>query len=93
MTSLTLYKGVAFDGVNSFPYITSASTFDTYLTGKQQYKQDIHFNRIGEPILINKDYDTAIGYSYGCIDTGSKKYFIIIPYLAIISRFDENNIS
>ena len=87
MTTLTLYKGVAFDGVNSFPHITSKTAFDTYLAGKQQYSQDIHFNRIGEPILINEGYDTAIGYGYGCIDTGSKKYFIIPDSISV----NENN--
>ena len=87
MTSLTLYKGVAFDGVNSFPHITTKSVFDAYLAGKQQYSQDIHFNRIGEPILINEGYDVAIEYSYGCIDTGDKKYFIIPDSISV----NENN--
>jgi len=87
MTSLTLYKGVVFDGVNSFPHITSKETFDAYLSGKQKYSQTIHFNRIGEPILINKGYDTAIEYSYGCIDTGIKKYFIIPDSISV----NENN--
>lgn len=87
MTSLTLYKGVAFDGVNSFPYIPSKETFDAYLSGKQKYSQNIHFNRIGEPILINKGYDTAIEYSYGGIDTGNKKYFIFPDSISV----NENN--
>lgn len=87
MTSLTMYKGVTFDGVNSFPHITSKETFDAYLAGKQQYSQGIHYNRIGEPILINEGYDTAIGYSYGCIVTGNKKYFIIPDSISV----NENN--
>ena len=87
MTTLTLYKGVAFDGVNSFPHITTKSAFDSYLSGKEQYSQGIHFNRIGEPILINKGYDTAISYSYGCIDTGGKKYYIIPDSINV----NENN--
>lgn len=74
---LVLYKNLGFDGVNSFPHIENKVTFDTYLAGKEQYSQSINFNRIGDPILINTDYDTAIGYGYGCIDTGVKKYFII----------------
>lgn len=87
MTSLTLFKGVAFDGVNSFPYIPNQAVFDYYLLAKVQYSQDIHFNRIGEPILINKGYDTAIEYSYGCIDTDNKKYFIIPDSISV----NENN--
>lgn len=87
MTTLTLLKGVAFDGVNSFPHIVSKTAFDSYLAGKQQYAQAITYNRIGEPILINTDYDTAIGYGYGCIDTGTKKYFIIPDSLSV----NENN--
>ncbi len=87
MATLTLYKGVAFDGINSFPYIPSKSAFDSYLSQREQYTQDIHFNRIGEPILINKGYDTAIEYSYGCIDTGDKKYFIIPDSISV----NENN--
>ena len=87
MTTLTLYKGVNFDGVNSFPHITTKSAFDSYLTGKQQYSQAINFNRIGDTILINLDYDTAVGYGYGCIDTGSKKYFIIPDSVSV----NENN--
>lgn len=88
MTTLTLYKGVAFDGVNSFPYIpNNRVVFDGYLAGKAQYAQAIHFNRIGEPILIYKGYDTAIEYSYGCIDTGDKKYFIIPDSINV----NENN--
>lgn len=87
MTTLTLYKGVVFDGVNSFPHITSKETFVAYLAGKQQYSQNIHYNRIGEPILINKGYDKAIGYSYGCIDTDNKKYFIIPDSISV----NENN--
>ena len=84
---LTLYKGVSFDGVNSFPHITAKSAFDGYLAGKQQYSQSITYNRIGDPILINLDYDTAVGYAYGCIDTGSKKYFIIPDSVSV----NENN--
>ena len=87
MTELRLYKGVSFDGVNSFPHITTKSAFDSYLTGKQQYSQAITYNRIGDPILINLDYDTAVGYGYGCIDTGSKKYFIIPDSISV----NENN--
>ena len=87
MTTLTLYKGVAFDGVNSFPHITTKSAFDGYLAGKQQYSQAITYNRIGDTILINLDYDTAVGYGYGCIDTGSKKYYIIPDSLSV----NENN--
>ena len=77
MTTLKLYKGVDFDGVNSFPDIPTKAAFDTYLAAKQQYSQTVQYNRIGEPILIQKGYDVAISYSYGCIDTGTKKYFII----------------
>mgnify|MGYP000853097706 CR=1 FL=1 len=77
MTTLKLYKGVVFDGVNSFPDIPTKATFDAYLAAKQQYSQTVQYNRIGEPILIQKGYDVAISYSYGCIDTGTKKYFII----------------
>ena len=77
MTTLKLYKGVDFDGVNSFPDIPTKAAFDTYLAGKQQYSQSVQYNRIGDPILIQKGYDVAISYSYGCIDTGAKKYFII----------------
>jgi hypothetical protein len=77
MTTLKLYKGVDFDGVNSFPDIPTKATFDAYLAAKQQYSQTVQYNRIGEPILIQKGYDVAISYSYGCIDTGTKKYFII----------------
>lgn len=84
---LTLYKGLNFDGVNSFPNITDQATFDTYLTGKEQYSQTITYNRIGDPILINTDYDTAVSYGYGCIDTGTKKYFIIPDSLSV----NENN--
>lgn len=87
MTTLTLHKGVAFDGVNSFPHITTKATFDTYLAGKEQYNQAITYNRIADPILINTDYDTAIGYSYGCIDTGTKKYYIIPDSISV----NENN--
>ena len=87
MTTLILYKGVAFDGVNSFPYIASKTAFDTYLAGKEQYSQSITYNRIGDPILINEDYDTAVGYGYGCIDTGTKKYFIIPDAVTV----NENN--
>ena len=74
---LVLYKNLDFDGVNTFPYIENKATFDTYLADKEQYDQTITYNRIGDPILINTDYDTAIGYGYGCIDTDTKKYFII----------------
>ena len=84
---LTLYKGLNFDGVNSFPNITTKATFDTYLTGKEQYSQSITYNRIGDPILLNLDYDTAVGYGYGCIDTGTKKYFIIPDSISV----NENN--
>lgn len=84
---LTLYKGVSFDGVNSFPHITAKSAFDGYLAGKQQYSQSITYNRIGDTILINLDYDTAVGYGYGCIDTGSKKYFIVPDSVSV----NENN--
>ena len=87
MTTLSLYKGVSFDGVNSFPHITAKSAFDGYLAGKQQYSQSITYNRIGDPILINLDYDTAVGYGYGCIDTGSKKYFITPDSVSV----NENN--
>lgn len=87
MTTLTLYKGVAFDGVNSFPHITSKTAFDTYLADKVQYSQPITYNRMGDPILINLDYDTAVGYGYGCIDTGDKKYFIIPDTISV----NENN--
>ena len=87
MTTLTLYKGVSFDGVNSFPHITAKSAFDGYLAGKQQYSQSITYNRIGDPILINLDYDTAVGYGYGCLDTGTKKYFIIPDSVSV----NENN--
>ena len=84
---LTLYKGVSFDGVNSFPHITAKSAFDGYLAGKQQYSQSITYNRIGDPILINLDYDTAVGYGYGCIDTGNRKYYIIPDSISV----NENN--
>jgi hypothetical protein len=84
---LTLYKGLNFDGVNSFPNITDQATFDTYLTGKEEYSQTITYNRIGDPILINTDYDTAVSYGYGCIDTGTKKYFIIPDSVTV----NENN--
>ena len=84
---LTLYKGLNFDGVNSFPNITNQATFDTYLTGKEEYSQSIIYNRIGDPILINTDYDTAVSYGYGCIDTGTKKYFIIPDSISV----NENN--
>ncbi len=87
MTTLKLYKGVTFDGVNSFPEIPSKGVFDNYLLQKQQYGQDIDYIRIGEPILINEGYDSAIEYSYGCIDTGDKKYFIILDSIDV----NENN--
>ena len=87
MIELTLYKGVNFDGVNSFPHIVNKATFDSYLTGKEQYSQGINFNRIGEPILINVNYDAAINYSYGCIETDDKKYFIIPDSISV----NENN--
>ena len=87
MTELRLYKGVSFDGVNSFPHITAKSAFDSYLTGKEQYSQVINFNRMGDPILIHLDYDTAVGYGYGCIDTGTKRYFIIPDSVSV----NENN--
>jgi hypothetical protein len=88
MTTLTLYKGVDFDGVNSFPYIPdNRVVFDGYLARQAQYAQAIHFNRIGDPILIYKGYDEAIEYSYGCIGTGEKKYFIIPDSITV----NENN--
>ena len=57
MTTLKLYKGVSFDGVNTFPDIPTKAVFDTYLAGKQQYSLSVQYNRIGEPILIQKGYD------------------------------------
>ena len=84
---LTLYQNLNFDGVNSFPNITDKATFDTYLTGKEEYSQSITYNRIGDPILINLDYNTAVSYGYGCIDTGTKKYFIIPDSVTV----NENN--
>lgn len=84
---LTLYQNLNFDGVNSFPHIVDKATFDTYLADKEQYSQSITYNRIGDPILINTDYDTAVGYGYGCIDTGTKKYFIIPDSITV----NENN--
>ena len=84
---LALYKNLDFDGVNAFPHIVDKATFNTYLAGKEQYSQPITYNRIGDPILINTDYDTAIGYGYGCIDTGAKKYFIIPDSITV----NENN--
>ena len=84
---LVLYKNLDFDGVNTFPHIENKATFDTYLAGKEQYNQSITYNRIGDPILLNIDYDTAIGYGYGCIDTDTKKYFIIPDSINV----NENN--
>lgn len=84
---LTLYKGASFDGVSVFPYFGSKTAFDAYMAGKQQYSQSITYNRIGGPILINLDYGTAVGYGYGCIDTGSRKYFIIPDSVSV----NENN--
>ena len=87
MTELRLYKGVSFDGVSVFPYFASKSAFDTYLEGKQTYCQDVHFNRIGEPILLNLSYDDAIGYSYAALKTAEKTYFLTVTEVSV----NENN--
>lgn len=39
MTTLKLYKGVNFDGVNSFPDIPTKTTFDTYLAGSNSTRK------------------------------------------------------
>lgn len=84
---LALYKNLDFDGVNTFPNIGNKATFDAYLAIKEQYSQPITFNRIGDPILLHLDYDTAMGYGYGCLDTGTKKYFIVPDAVTV----NENN--
>ena len=87
MTELRLYKGVNFDGVSVFPYFGSKTAFDAYLEGKQTYCQDVHFNRIGEPILLNLSYDDAIGYSYAALKTAEKTYFLTVTEVSV----NENN--
>lgn len=87
MTELRLYKGVSFDGVSVFPYFASKSAFDTYMDGKQTYSQDVHFNRIGDPILLNMTYDDAIGYSYASLNTGERTYFLTVTEVSV----NENN--
>ena len=84
---LVLYKNLDFDGVNAFPHIENKVSFDAYLADKEQYDQSIIYNRIGDPILLYLDYDTAVGYGYGSIDTGTKKYFIIPDSITV----NENN--
>lgn len=87
MTELRLYKGVTFDGVSVFPYFGSKTAFDTYMEGKRTYSQDVHFNRIGDPILLNLNYDDAIGYSYASLNTGERTYFLTVTEVTV----NENN--
>ena len=87
MTTLSLYKGVSFDGVSVFPYFGSKTAFDAYMAGKQTYSQAINFNHIGEPILLNLSYDDAVGYSYASLNTGERTYFLTVTEVTV----NENN--
>ena len=87
MTTLSLYKGVSFDGVSVFPYFKSKTAFDAYMAGKQTYSQAVNFTRIGEPILLNLSYGDAAGYSYASLNTGERTYFLTVTEVTV----NENN--
>jgi hypothetical protein len=87
MSTLALYKDVSFDGINTFPHFSSKSEFDTYMTGKQGYSQNVVYNKIGDPILVNLSFDNAVNYGYGCLKTDEITYFFTVTEILV----NENN--
>ena len=87
MNVLSLFSNVSFDGINTFPHFSSKSEFDTYMTAKQGYSQNVVYNKIGDPILINLSFDNAVNYGYGSLKTDEMTYFFTVTEILV----NENN--
>ena len=84
--TMELFKNLPFDGVTSWPYFASGQSQTSYFASYSDkiVKTPVRYSKIGQPIVIEGDYDSLSEYPYGRIKTSTKWYYFVVTNLDVV---------
>jgi len=80
------YRDLGFSKISrNVPFASSKTIMDNYFNANSVYSEQVVFNKIGEPIKINRSIFEALTWSYGSIGDGNQRIYFFVDSIDVLT--------